>query len=60
MVKIETSLLSFVPGKMKKMETTQTSDGGRYNFGSDYTHYFMRNSQNINAEVKITYLCLTW
>ena len=36
MVKIETRLLSFAPGKMEKMETTQTSDGGRYNFGSDY------------------------
>ena len=60
MVKIETRLLSFTPGKIEKMEATQTSDGGRYNFGSDYTHYFMRNSQNINAEVKITLLFLTW
>ena len=33
MVKIETRLLSFAPGKIEKMETTQTGDGGRYNSG---------------------------
>ena len=60
MVKIETRLVSFALGKIEKMETTQTGDGGRYNSGSDYTHHLMRNSQNINAEVKIKLLFLTW
>ena len=45
MVKIETRLVSFAPGKIEKMETTQTGEGARYNSGSDYTHHFMRNSQ---------------
>ena len=45
MVKIETRLLSLAPGKIEKMETTKTSDGGSYDFGSDYTHYLMRNSR---------------
>ena len=60
MVKIETRLLSFAPRKIEEMETTQISDGSHYNFGSDYTHYFIRNSRNINADMKITILFLTW
>ena len=59
-LKIEMRLVSFAPGKIEKMETTQTGDEGRYNSGSDYTHHFMRNSQNTNAEVKIKLLFLTW
>ena len=60
-MKIETRLVFFARGKIEKMETTQTGDGGRYNSGSDYTHHFMRNSPNVdvNAEVKIKLLFLT-
>ena len=45
-------LLSFIPSrKLKKMETSLTSAGGRYNTGPDYTHYFMSYSQNKDAKV---------
>ena len=52
---------TFLPSrKAEKMETTQKSAGGRNNFGPDYAHYFMRNSQNNNAEVNTILLVLTW